>query len=102
MIIRTEDPDEAGRILPAWFVSRMMTDEWQFAFVLSDGTQLALTRIDWVVRDSTGRIWLDVRLMAPRYRESHTGWNLTYAPTARVRSSVSVDHIMYAIEIGDT
>jgi hypothetical protein len=36
--------ERARRLLPAWFVPRMMDDHWSFAFLLGNGDILTSTR----------------------------------------------------------
>lgn len=94
--------EEATKVLPAWFVPRMMGDEWFFGLVMSDGSVLGISNIQAVYRDAAGKLWLDVRMLENDVVLHSAPWNLRFAPTSRVEASVSVDHIMYAIELADT
>lgn len=93
----------ARRLLPAWFVPRMMGDQWHFGLMLTTGRTLAISTIDRVVRDNTGALWLDVELL-----ENKGGFwegvfpKLVFSPTSRTKASVAVSQIVAAFELADT
>ena len=49
----------AVELLPAWFVERMMNDEWRFGLFLGGGFWVAIARIVDVKQDVSGDIWID-------------------------------------------
>lgn len=53
------DASKAAEILPAWYTSRMMTDDWLFGLLTNDGRLIAITRILAVSDDGQ---WVDVNL----------------------------------------
>jgi hypothetical protein len=57
-----DDPviSKAAALLPAWFVPRMMSDEWSFGLLLNNGFVLAVSHIKAVRQAADGSIRLDV------------------------------------------
>lgn len=95
-----------AELLPAWFVARMMDDEWCFGLLLTTGQTLVITNINAVHQDARGDLWMDVWL-ADRERvadlQRDGSWpNVMGAPTSRLLASVRVDQIIAAIELWDT
>lgn len=94
------DVERAARLLPAWFIPRMMTDEWNFAFLMVTGDIVHLTHIEKVHLGADG-IWLDVTLSncfgllsgGPRHFK---------APTDRTFASINARHVVMAFETADT
>lgn len=97
-----DDPhiEAAMRILPAWFVPRMMTDEWSFGLLLITGQILCLTHINSVHRAGDGSVWLDVEMM--RAGDVWVPKNGFVAPTSRTWASVNAAHVIAAFELADT
>lgn len=54
-----EKVKKAVELLPAWFVARMMNDEWRFGLFLGGGFWVAIARIVDVKKDASGDIWID-------------------------------------------
>jgi hypothetical protein len=54
-----EKVKRAVKLLPAWFVARMMNDEWRFGLFLGGGFWVAIARIVDVKQDASGDIWID-------------------------------------------
>ncbi len=52
-------PEQAASLLPAWFTTRMMTDDWLFGLVVNDGRVIAIKRVN-AVSSNVG--WIDVEL----------------------------------------
>jgi hypothetical protein len=96
------DLNRAIRLLPTWFVPRMMEDVWQFGLLMSDGTLICIQTILNVAQAADGSIWIDVRLsdVTPFTVEKHP--RLLKAPTSRDEASINVHHIMAAFETADT
>jgi len=93
----------AAKLLPAWFVQRMMTDDWSFAFIMVNGDIVHFTRINHVHLGADG-IWLDVSLCDAipwQGLKKFSGRQIT-APTKRTDASINARHIMMAFETADT
>ena len=54
-----EKVKKAVELLPAWFVARMMNDEWRFGLFLGGGFWVAIARIVDVKQDASGDIWIE-------------------------------------------
>ncbi len=97
-----QDPDIAlaQQILPAWFVARMMTDDWHFGLMLVTGKVLAISSIDRVFMGANDSIWMDVTLS--EYDLSMKGLDILNAPTSRRKATVNAAHVVAAFELADT
>jgi len=95
---------EAIALLPAWFVSRMMTDVWYFGLILDSGFGLAIDRITRVTRAADGSIWLDVNMLdqPTAKRLCPPSMTLVGAPSKRTAASVAATHVVWALELTDT
>ena len=93
---------QAGKLLPAWFIPRMMSDHWFFALVCTGGLVLGIETIDAVHQDANGRLWLDVKLLPADEARRIDLVAVVGAPTSRRTASVAVDHVIYALELADT
>ncbi len=104
----TDDRPEiqaAIKLLPAWFVPRMMDDEWYFGLLLVTGHTLAISNIQEIHQDAGGNLWLDVTML----REFPWTCNPAIptrkamsAPTSRLTASVAAASIVLAFELADT
>ena len=94
--------EQASGLLPAWFVPRMMTDEWSFAFIMVNGDIVHLTHIEEVHLGADG-IWFDVRLAEHQNWQGPdlAGRHIT-APTTRTMASINARHIVMAFETAYT
>jgi hypothetical protein len=90
--------ERCQKLLPAWFVPRMMDDTWVFGLLLSTGKVLAIEHIDEVHRAADGSLWIDVDMCG----DPVDAWAALHAPTSRTRASVNVAHIVCALELSDT
>jgi hypothetical protein len=95
--------EEASRLLPAWFVPRMMGEEWVYGLMMASGNVIAVERIEAVRRAADGALWLDVSL-APA--DDYWGGNnydpsVFGAPSSRRRASVNAAHVAAAFELVD-
>lgn len=90
-------------LLPAWFVPRMMSDQWHFVFLMVNGDFLHFSTINDVTLGSDG-IWIDVELadVVPPHGDFPRGARHIGAPTSRLSASVNSRHIMAAFETADT
>lgn len=101
--------ERAEALLPAWFIRRMIDDQWSFAFLLVTGHTLHLQHIHEVRQAADGTIWLDVELAdqvpytarrLPPYERA--GPHDIVAPTSRLTASVNAAHVVLAYETADT
>lgn len=97
-----DDPFVPNDLLPAWFVPRMMSDQWYFALALSNGQTVGIECINKVRAGENGDVWIDVTLL-----EKDNAWSSAYpdtffAPTTRTYASINASHIVMAYEIADT
>lgn len=94
---------KSTRLLPAWFVPRMMDDNWFFGLLLTTGQTLAISQIDGVCQAADGSIWLKVTMLDETYKHSVVHWeNLIGAPTSRLTASINAAHVVCAVELADT
>jgi len=92
---------QASQVLPAWFVPRMMNDEWMFGLLLTTGNWLPLKRIARVFEGSTGDIWMDVEAL-PRFKlPGGQGESMSFVQVAEGRTMVSVatGQVVLAMEL---
>jgi len=87
------NPDEASRVLGAWFVGRMMVKGGAFELRLVDGVQVLVDSIMSITVAANGSIWLDVELTPRR----------TYEPKVisgrhqRTRATINAAHVTAAM-----
>lgn len=104
------DPDEhlesirqAEKLLPAWFIPRMMEDVWFFGLLLSDGTLACIETILEVRQAADGAVWLEVRLASEAgFGAERLQHRRLTAPTSRNEASINAGHVMAAFELADT
>ncbi len=97
--------ESARRLLPSWFVPRMMTDVWSFGLQLSTGIVLAIEQITAVTQAADGSLWLDVQMVEDPTglpQGSHQGLRIVGAPNSRKSASVAVAHVVWAFELAYT
>ena len=90
--------ERCRKLLPAWFVPRMMEDAWVFGLLLSTGKVLAIEHIDEVRQAADGSLWIGIDMC----RDPANAWAAIHPPTSRTRASVNVAHIVCALELADT
>lgn len=93
--------DYSSRLLPAWFASRMLYDQWHFGVMMTSGTIIGVEQIKSVRVDCSGNLWLDVNLLGS-YGTKYPIQNIFTAPTSRTMASINVSHIMAVFELADT
>lgn len=95
-----EKVKEATNLLPAWFVPRMMGDEWRFALMLASGDWVPLSRIEAVKQGPAG-VWIDALLLNGEGPAALRDAGLKMAPVALARAHVSLNaqHVAMAIEL---
>lgn len=95
-----------ARVLPAWFVPRMMTDNWFFGFLMVSGITIGVERIEKLHRDAAGNIWLDVILLDRTMSNGAVPYKSTksffVSPTSRTTATINSTHIMAVFELADT
>ena len=96
--------DRAADLLPGWFTSRMMTDNWTFGLLIDTGITIVIERIDHIYQAADGQLWLDVTLSDTHMYTPMPESTVLKAPTRRREASVAVCfwHIVAAFELADT
>lgn len=95
----------AVALLPAWFVPRMIMDEWHFGLMLTTGQVLCISRIDDVKQAADGSIWLDVTMLPDNFGSEHVYGRVMcpmVAPTHRLEASINAAHVVAAFELADS
>ena len=91
------DSGKAAEILPAWYTSRMMQDQWYFGLVTTDGHAIAIGRISAISDDGK---WMDVELLTsdevPNDRNTKF---ITAVAEDRRSASIQIEKIVMAYEI---
>lgn len=102
------DDEEDFKILPAWFVERMMHDTWPHGLLLVTGAVVVINHISRIIRDSHGNTWIDVDLQSCRkdevgsYPERALGGNLCFSPISRTKASINLAHVAAAFDLGES
>ena len=96
--------EESARLLPTWFVPRMMDDVWSFGLLTNAGIILAVACIQDVRQAADGQIWLDAQLDSSSDTDAlaKDGFKVLTAPTSRTSVSINAAHILAAFEIAQT
>ncbi|MBI4780326.1 MAG: hypothetical protein HY785_03280 [Oscillatoriophycideae cyanobacterium NC_groundwater_1537_Pr4_S-0.65um_50_18] len=95
--------EAARRLLPGWFIVRMMSDSWYFGLLTTNNKILGIQCIDEVYQAADGSIWMDVTLLDTNLlRRDTILQEVIIAPTSRTRASINVNHIIAAFELEDT
>jgi len=90
-------------LLPAWFSSRMMYDQWSFGLMMTNGTVIGIANIKSIIQDTAGELWLDVEMLANNdLVECRGKFKVFVAPTGRLTASIQARHIMAAFELCST
>jgi len=96
----------AKRLLPAWFVDRMLGGMGKFAFLVATGDVVQFETILDVREAADGSIWLDVvlgkRAICSSSQTSLDKGRDIVAPTTRTTASINVAHIVMAFETAHT
>jgi hypothetical protein len=99
------ETERAKRLLPAWFVARMMGDTRNFAFLIATGDVVHFENILDVHQAADGSLWVDVALVDHVPMSNH-GRGIKVrdivAPGGRKTTSINVAHIVMAFETADT
>jgi hypothetical protein len=92
----------AEALLPAWFVSRMMREDWVYGFVMAYGSIIAVERVEAVHQAADGSLWMDVRLApADDYWSGNYDPSVFGAPSTRRQASINCAHVAAAFELVD-
>jgi len=94
-----DDWSKASEVLPAWYTSRMMSDDWLFGLLTNDGRTLVIKRITALSDDGK---WMDVELSTFDFTPDtgFGGGNHVFAISDdRTKASVQVSSIVAAIEL---
>ena len=99
------DTERAKRLLPAWFVARMMGGTGSFAFLVASGDVVRFGNMLGVRQAADRSLWIDVAL-ADCVPMSNQGRGIKgrhiVAPVERKTASINVAHIVMAFETADT
>ena len=91
------DAGKAIEILPAWYTGRMMSDQWYFGLVTTDGHTIAIGRITAISDDSK---WMDVELLTSDEIPSTENTKfITAVADDRRSASIQIEKIVMAYEI---
>ncbi len=97
------DPKIAAKVLPAWFLERMIGDDWYFALVVSSGHTVFISCITAISSDGE---WIDVQLLdhVPSQAGKLFRPKNAILCTAGERStaSIRVNSVMVAYEVAST
>jgi hypothetical protein len=97
-----EKVKKAVELLPAWFVARMMNDEWRFGLFLGGGFWVAIARIVDVKKDASGDIWIDALGLEEEeglvIKESG-GMPAVQVAKGRRMLSLNAKHVALAVEL---
>ncbi|MGE0082080.1 MAG: hypothetical protein AB7U81_12375 [Thiohalomonadaceae bacterium] len=100
--MQEEDVAAAQALLPAWFVPRMMQEDWVYGFIMVYGSIIAVERVEAVRQAADGSLWLDVRLApADDYWSGHYDPSVFGAPSTRRSASINCSHVAAAFELVD-
>jgi hypothetical protein len=95
--------EAARKLLPGWFIVRMMSDSWYFGLLTTNNKILGIQCIDEVYQAADGSIWMDVTLLDTNLlRQDTILQEVIIAPTSRTRASINVSHVIAAFELEDT
>ena len=88
---------KAAEILPAWYTSRMMQDQWYFGLVTTDGHTIAIGRISAI---SDNGKWMDVELLtSDEVPDDRNTKFITAVADDRRSASIQIEKIVMAYEI---
>ena len=88
---------KAAEILPAWYTSRMMQDQWYFGLVTTDGHTIAIGRISAI---SDNGKWMDVELLtSDEVPDDRNTKFITAVAEDRRSASIQIEKIVMAYEI---
>ena len=94
------DVQLASKVLPGWFVPRMMDDVWNFGLLMVTGDILAIEAISAISVDGK---WLEVRLLTEECVQTKNYLPKQICATGeRVTASVQVAHVVAAFELAYT
>lgn len=100
--------EKAKNLLPAWFIERMMMNEWSFGLMTCSGKIIVINTIKEVHQAKDGSIWIDVKLSRnPGFMDTSgaSGFknsDFVFCPTSREDASINTSHIVSAFELADT
>lgn len=91
------DAGKAVEILPAWYTSRMMQDQWYFGLVTTDGYTIAIGRISAI---SDNGKWMDVELLTSDEVPNDIDTKfMTAVADDRRSASIQIEKVVMAYEI---
>jgi hypothetical protein len=95
------DDDEARKIMPAWFLERMMNDQWCFALLTVTGHTIFIEKVYSISSDGK---WIDAELLTeiPFEFKDHDPKKAILGLKGRERVSIQVPTIVAAYEAAST
>lgn len=91
------DAGKALEVLPAWYTTRMMMDQWHFGLVTNDGHTIAISNITAISDDGQ---WMDVELLTNDEVPEIEGTSFITAVAAdRRTASIQIEKIVMAYEL---
>jgi hypothetical protein len=97
----TDDLDakiaQAAKLLPAWFVPRMMSDAWLFGLMLVTGKTVPVRQIVALHKDAAGDIWIDAKMVEGGMTSQ--GLDLLVCASGRPAVSLNARHVVGALEL---
>ena len=87
----------ANEVLPVWFTSRMMEDEWFFGLHTVNGSVIAISRVTSISDDGQ---WMNVELLAKsEVPQNEDESFITAAADDRRKASVKISNIVAVYEL---
>lgn len=94
------DPEIACKVLPGWFIPRMMCDAWCFGLLMVTGDIMTIQSINSISVDGK---WLNIELLTEECRQTANYLPKQICATGdRTTASVQVAHIVAAFELAYT
>ena len=94
------------KLLPSWFVPRMMDDVWHFGLLLTDSSLVLLSHINRVDVSANGDLWihadLDDRYCFDNWRERVHYKKVIANDIDRCNVSINATYVIAAFELADT
>lgn len=93
------DASKAAEVLPAWYTTRMMTDDWLFGLLTATGQMIAINRIKAISDDGE---WLDVELAEADQTRALRDYPLTMVHAVagdRKTASIQISAIVAAVDL---
>jgi hypothetical protein len=91
------DAGKVIEVLPAWYTARMMSEQWYFGLVTTDGNTIAIGNITAISDDGK---WMDVDFLTSDEVPKSNGLEfITAVADDRRSASIQIEKIVMAYEI---